>query len=281
VDRLLGRDVVVHIPYRSADDEPFLQLARLRARLRHANLVPIYDLGSTSEGKPLFTEPYFHSTDLRQLQHDPSDKTTVGTLVRLVSHLVDACKALSFLHANGFLHLDMRPGSVLVAPQFQEVFVVGGRYCPFPVRGTEKAADAGSQGTMLGAPVYIAPEQLDPERLGVPDVRTDVYGLGGILFEILYDSPPMGKAASFGEILTALLRRKGPPKPGTLGTQAGRYRELARKLEPVCLRALESDRAPRQENVPAFMSEVEQCAWGWASSQHAAPGPGCPTRATR
>jgi serine/threonine protein kinase len=263
VDRLLGRDVVVHIPYRSADDKPFLQLARLRARLRHASLVPIYDLGSTSEGKPFFTEPYFQSTDLRRLQHD---KATDMTLVRLVSYLLDTCTALAFLHANGFLHLEMRPGSVLVAPQFQEVFVVEGRYCPFPVRGTEKAADAGSQGTMLGVPVYIAPEQLDPERFGGPDVRTDVYGLGGILFEILYNSPPnAGRLTNALEVLTSLARRKGPPRPGTLSTQAGRCRELARRLEPVCLRALESDRAARQENVPAFMSEVEQCAWGWAS----------------
>jgi len=114
-------------------------------------------------------------------------------------------------------------------------------------------------------PAYAAPEQVDPERLGAPDVLTDVHGLSGILFEILYDHPPNGRRhASVREFLTALAARKGPPRPGTLGTRAARCQELARKLEPVCLRALESDRTARQVSVPAFMREVEQCAWGWS-----------------
>ena len=76
LDRLLGREVVVTIPYRPADNQRFLQVARLRARLRwHANLVPLYDLGATTVGKPFATEPYFKTSDLRELQRDRDEKT--------------------------------------------------------------------------------------------------------------------------------------------------------------------------------------------------------------
>jgi serine/threonine protein kinase len=110
----------------------------------------------------------------------------------------------------------------------------------------------------------MAPEQADPQRLGAPDVLTDVYGLGGMLFEILYDDPPNGRqGASVIEILAVLASRKGPPRRGTLGTRAARCRKLARKLEPVGLRALEYDRTARQASVAALVNEVEQCAWGW------------------
>jgi hypothetical protein len=112
----------------------------------------------------------------------------------------------------------------------------------------------------------MAPEQADPERLGAPDALTDVYGLGGILFEILYDHPPKGRQrASALEQLTALAVREGPPRRAPFGTTAGQCPEFARKLVPVCLRALESDRTARQVNVSAFMREVERCAWGWSS----------------
>jgi serine/threonine protein kinase len=109
----------------------------------------------------------------------------------------------------------------------------------------------------------MAPEQVDPKRLGAPDNSTDVYGLGGILFEILYGNPPNGgRSASFSDLLRALMARKGPPERGTLCARAARCRELACKLEPVCLRALESDRKKRHASVAAFVKEIEQCVWG-------------------
>jgi hypothetical protein len=112
----------------------------------------------------------------------------------------------------------------------------------------------------------MAPEQVYPERLGATDVRTDVYGLGGILFEMLYDNPPNARpGTSVIEIVKALAARKGPPTQGTLGRLGARCRELARKLEPVCMGALEYDRNARPVSVSAFMKVLEQCAWGWAS----------------
>jgi eukaryotic-like serine/threonine-protein kinase len=260
LDRLLGRQVVVNLPYRSDDNQSFLQMAQLRARLCHANIVPLYDLGATKDGKPFFTEPYLKTTDLRWLLDDEGKADDVA-LPRLVSYLLDVCKAVAFIHTSGFLHLELRPGNVLVLPEFQEVFVVCEHLSLPPVGGKERC----SEWAVCGVPAYMAPEQVYPERLGPTDALTDVYGLGGILFEFLYDNPPNGRRhSSVNESLTVLATRKGPPEPGTFGRRAARYRELAQKLEPICLRALEYDRTARTGSVSAFMKEVEQCAWGWA-----------------
>ena len=266
LDRILGRDVVVHLAYRSDDDQPFLQMAQIRGRLRHANLIPLYDLGATKDGTPFFTEPCIKATDLRRLRLDGEDKAGDVTLPRLLSYLLDVCKAVAFVHANGFLHLELHPGNVLVVPESQEVFVVCDHPSLPPVR-VERVGAGTWPGAVCRVPAYMAPEQVDPERLGATDVLTDVYGLGGILFDILYDNPPNGRqrTSSAIEIVTALAARKGPPERGTLGRRAARCRELARKLEPVCLRALEYDRTARPVSVSAFMKAVEQCAWGWAS----------------
>jgi hypothetical protein len=72
-DRRLGREVVFHTPYRPADDQRFLQAARIRSRLRHANLMSLYEVDATEGGRPFFTEPYIEATDLGQLQRDRSD----------------------------------------------------------------------------------------------------------------------------------------------------------------------------------------------------------------
>jgi serine/threonine protein kinase len=64
--------------------------------------------------------------------------------------------------------------------------VVSDQLFQLPGRSDGDSADAELKGVLCGMPDYMAPEQVDPQRLGVPDVRTDVYALGGILFEILY-----------------------------------------------------------------------------------------------
>lgn len=264
LDRLLGREVVLNRPY-GRDDHPwFVHMAQIRAQIRHANLIPLYDLGATKDGRPFFTEPDIKAADIRRLQREGEGKAADVMLPRLVSYLLDVGKALAFLHASGFLHLELHPGNVLVAPESQEVFLVRGHPSLPPVTTEGDGGDAGPNGVRIGVPAYMAPEQLDPHRLGAPDHLTDVYGLGGILFEILYDNPPNGRhGAPVTEVLTALAVRKGPPPRGTFGPWAARCREMARKLEPVCLRALEHDRTARQASVSALVSEVEQRAWGW------------------
>ena len=253
-DRVLGREVVVNRPYRPEDVAWFRRMTAVRAKLRHANIVPLYDAGETADGTPFFTEPVIEATDLWRVRHEGDDVT----LPRLVGYLLDAAKAVAYLHANGYLHLELRPGSVLVAPAFQEVFLVHDGPATCPVRVPKDAQDF----VMGGVTAYLAPEQADPVRRGEPDALTDVYGLGGILFDVLHDHPPGGdRSTPIVDLFMALATRQGPPPRRPLGRVAARSPALARKLEAVCQRALESDRGNRQPSVAAFAAAVEECVW--------------------
>lgn len=246
-DCVLRRKVVINFPYRPNQDLRFLQRVDFRARFRHANLIPVYELGRTTDGRPFFTEPYIEATDLGTLLQD-TDKPPV-TLPRLVAYLLDACKALAFLHQNGFVHLQMQPHNILVAADSHEVFLV---------RGNPSLPSAELDGdTRLGLLEYMAPEQ-GTDKLGSPDTLADVYGVGGVLFAILHDASPNNqRGAPPQEALAALVDGQGPPSPEPFTSRAWRYHQLARRLKPVCLRALNHDRRARQPSVAALIEEIE------------------------
>jgi serine/threonine protein kinase len=256
----LARQVIVNFAYRQADNQSFIEMAQIRARLRHANLIPIYDLGVTKDYSPYFTEPFIQATELSRLLNSGADKATDITLSRLISYLLDVCQAIAFLHANGFLHLLLSPGKVLLSQGSHEVFVECGHHSLAPVAMASDSQDAERSDVILRPMGHSAPEQLDLQRFGPPGIRTDVYRLGGILYEILYDNPPNGsRGMSSSELLQALAARRGPPPRRPLSTWAVLDQKTARKLEPVCLRALEYEPTARQADVATFAREIEEC----------------------
>ncbi|MFM8217066.1 MAG: protein kinase domain-containing protein, partial [Pirellula sp.] len=239
-DRLMRREVILNIPYRPDDNERFLFAAQLRARLRHASLIPIYDFNVTSEGKPYFTDPYLETLDLRAFPCDEPD----SALPKRIRFLLHVCDALGFVHANNLLHLDLQPSNVLITQPFEEVFLIRGHpSLPAAVMASENDNMLGAR--IVGTPAYMAPEQAHPDRFGPATARTDVYGLGGILYFVLYgNSPNVGQtqtARDIRDIIESLADRKGPPSPGRLQFTQASPRELAKRLEPICQRALHSD----------------------------------------
>jgi serine/threonine protein kinase len=235
-DRILGREVVLNMPYRPDDNRRFIAAAQLRARLRHTNLIPLFDFGITPEGKPFFTEPHLPILFLDEFLTDGSNHT----LWKLARLYLQVCEAVRFIHASDLLHLNLTPSKVLVVQPFEEVFLVRGH--PSLPAAVMAAENNYLVGVAAGTPGYMASEQLEPNRYGPATVQTDVYGLGGILYFILY-----GKAPT---------TCKGTPLPGRLQFTDRLSRRLARKLQPICLRALDSDRKRRQATVVELTDEL-------------------------
>jgi len=260
-DRRLVREVVVNIPYRPVDNDRLIQTARLRARLRHANLIPVYDIGMTGDGRPFYTEPFINVRDLEQLLRDPEPGASSIPFVRLLHVFLDACKAIAFLHANELLHLLLQPGDILVTERLDEVFVVNGHAAFPPGTPALELADVEKTGTITVS-AYMAPEQADPTCLGRPGIAADIYGLGGILYTILYGHPPNGDGSRpFFEILHELMTRKGPIERRVFHPRAARSRKLAMRLKRVCSRALKFDPSKRQSSVESFVEEIERIVW--------------------
>lgn len=250
-DRVLGREVVLNIPYGLDDNQRFIAAAQLRARLRHANLIPLFDFGVTPEGKPYFTEPHLPTVDLREFLCDCTDRT----LWKLARLLLQVCDAVRFVHANNLLHLDLKPGNVLVTRPFEEVFLVLGH--PSAPAAIMASQDDSLSGVVVGTLGYMASEQADPDRYGHATAQTDIYGLGGILYFILYgEAPNQSHSPTPTDILESLTKRKGPPSPGRLQFTDRLSRRLGRKLEPICLRALDSDPRRRQATVVEIAGEL-------------------------
>ena len=125
-----------------------------------------------------------------------------------------------------------------VTKPFEEVFLVRGHPSLPPAQIASEKGNVFD--ALVGTPAYLAPEQADPDRFGPATTRTDVYGLGGILYHVVFgDAPNQGHSTS--DIFGSLNKRKGPPAPGPLQFADPSTRQLAKTLEPICLCALHGD----------------------------------------
>ena len=177
----------------------FLAEIRVTARLQHPNVVPLFDSGA-AEGLLYFVMPYVEGETLRRRLRRESP-LPVDEALRIA---IGIGRALEHAHAHGIVHRDLKPENVLL--QGGEAVVAD-----FGIALAVSHAGDGritSPGLTLGTPQYMSPEQASAD--GPVDVRTDVYALGAVLYEMLTGDPP--HAASSPHAMLAK-RRAEPPTP--------------------------------------------------------------------
>lgn len=192
-----GRDVAVKAlrPELTAvlGRKRFLREIEIAARLRHPNVVPLYDSGeihadpADGEGATAgssilyYVMPYEAGHSLRErLERD--GPLPIDDAVRI---LRDICEALAHAHQHGIVHLDIKPDNVLLAGRHAMVTDFG------VARAVSEATvepTLGLSGIALGTAAYMAPEQAANDPL--VDHRTDIYAVGALAYELLEGSPP-------------------------------------------------------------------------------------------
>lgn len=180
----LDREVAVKVlpPYYAADSifvERFQREARAMARLRHPNVITIFDLGE--QGQWLFiVMEYITGGNLRQrLQR----QTIPWPEIIAIFH--DLAQALDFAHDQGIVHRDVKPVNVLIDDQSTRQRAV---LSDFGIaRMLETSAHLTRTGAGVGTPEYMAPEQCRGLEV---DARADIYALGVMLYEVLCGHPP-------------------------------------------------------------------------------------------
>jgi predicted Ser/Thr protein kinase len=223
-DTQLDRRVALKIPHFTSQDGPqvrerFFREARAAAMLHHPNLCPVYDVGEHA-GTHYLTMAFIEGRPLSALIGGPKllPPRQVAALVRKLA------LALAEAHRHQVIHRDLKPSNVMLGPRGEPVVMDFG----LARRGGGADSRLTQQGTLMGTPAYMAPEQAsgNPDEMGP---SCDVYSLGVILYELLTGRLPFqGDAMS---ILTQLILNEPPPP-------SAHRPDLDPALEAICLKAM-------------------------------------------
>ena len=235
LDTRLGREVAIKVltHHNAAAHARFVAEAKVTASLEHPNVVPVHDIGVDDDGRPFLVMKWVRGRSLTALtatldEHDALD------LFRKV------CDAVAFAHARGVLHRDIKPENVMVGA-FGEVTLLDWGLAYSMGRAPQGASQ------IAGTPAYMAPEQVSGQ-LDALDVRTDVYGLGALLYELMTRHAPFSGPAE--EVLDQV-RRGAPPSPRR------RRPTLSRELEAIILRAMSPRPEERYPSVLALRADID------------------------
>jgi len=241
-DRLLERTValkVLHDRYSNDDEyvERFRREARSAARLSHPGIVTVIDRGE-EEGHQYIVFEHVEGETLKQLVNRE------GPLpVRLALELaLQIGRALSFAHAQGVVHRDVKPQNVLLNGDGRA------KVADFGIARAVDVDGGTTTGVVVGTSHYLAPEQAKGEHA---NAQSDVYALGAVLYELLSGDVPFP-----GEnFVVVAMRHVNEPLPSLLQKRP----ELPLRVVAAVERALEKKQLKRFASMNAFMDELEAC----------------------
>lgn len=252
-DRVLEREVVLNRPWLYTDVPRFIKTAKIAASLQHPCFVPVYDLGIVDRKTPYYTTAPVRGKPLSDLLRNYESEAAsierpfpLGSIVRAVR---GACRAVEYAHGRGLLHLDLYPGSLLIDDD-SRIVLEAADWSSSDVPSRDEAARL----AIMGRPVYLSPEQVNPAGPGVGPA-TDVFGVGGVLHVILFGTPPNHLGRPSVEVITAIADRAFEPRrPGTLrpGIRSSESRRKIDRLVGICLKALDYEPERRYPTAAAL-----------------------------
>lgn len=254
IDPGIEREVAIKIPRPEILSNAQL-LERFRneglavARLDHPQIVPVYECG-TDAIVPYLVMPYISGQNLSQWR-EQNPEVSFRDLARITLQLTSG---IQHAHARGIVHRDLKPGNVLLVPLTSATDGETLKFIPkITDFGLAKLRDISTQmtlsGDMLGTVNYMSPEQASGVA-GASDERTDIYGLGAILYELLTGIPPYG-GENHLRTLTEILH--DDPRPISQVR-----RGVPEDLRVICQKCLERDPSRRYPTAAALAEELER-----------------------
>jgi eukaryotic-like serine/threonine-protein kinase len=252
----------------------FLREARAASSINHPNIVDVTDFGVLADGLVYFVMEFLEGKSLEDL----IEKDGAVELHRALNVINQCTYALEAAHALGVIHRDLKPDNIMLLERPGRRDIVrmvtgnaGGHWITERERSYDfvKVLDFGIakilapdelgtdtiQGAVFGTPEYMSPEAARGEDV---DVRTDVYSLGVILFDMICGRPPF-EAEAGSEVLQKQIHAP-VPSPRAFAPQ----REITEGAERVIMRAMAKDPARRYQTMAEFRTDLAQ-AYGSVS----------------
>ena len=284
-DEKLGRNVVIKRLSAAAKEweqswDRFQREAEITGLLEHPNIVPLYIFGVDERNQePFYAMRFVGQRNLADAIEEHHDRVAAGqadslSLHRLLNIFLDVCHAIAYAHSRGVIHRDLKPENVAI-DKFGQVIVLDWGLAKVMENSelavtlndrcnlTDSSLLHTAHGEVIGTPVYMSPEQAEG-KIDLIDTRTDVYGLGGILFSILTGKAPHAdiakeKDSGFNEIVKRI-GEAPTPTPSM-------FADMPSGLEAICIRSLSRKRHLRFDSVAKFSGEVEEWMVGQSSKK--------------
>ena len=236
---VLRRHVAIKFLRSDAPDiaRRFALEAQAQARVDHEHVCKVFDVGE-ADGRPYIVMQYIDGMTLRALR----EQLTLEDKLLLMKSVAEAVHAANRI---GLIHRDIKPGNIMVERSADGV--LRPYVLDFGLAQDQQAPGLTRTGMIMGTPAYMAPEQARGEA-GALSRRTDVWGLGVVLFELLAGETPY-VGGSDVELLMKLLNEE-PRRLRTLVTQ------VPADLETIVMKCLERDPARRYESARALAEDL-------------------------
>ncbi len=226
----------------------------LAAQLKHPNIIPIYDSGSC-DGRMYYAMEYVRGAALGA--YVKTHRLDVRARLALFNKI---CTAVRHAHQRGVVHRDLKPTNVLIdgdgAPHVLDF-------------GLAKAAgledmQASVTAQIVGTPAYMSPEQAVGDPGGI-DIRTDVYSLGVVLYELLTDKMPYPTDVPIGKLLDHIAHAEAEPPHR-------HNKKVDAELSAILLAALEKAKDARYQSLDVLMGDITRYLAGEPISVRPASG---------
>jgi serine/threonine protein kinase len=229
--------------------QKFLREARTAARVRHPNIVDVVDFGYLLDGRPYFVMELLEGQSLADLV--AGGALPPGDVVMIARQLANA---LAAAHDRGVVHADVTPSNVLIVDAGNDPAHPGDLHVKLVDFGLAELAGEGLRDEnpefVLGTPAYISPEQL---RGLAPTDRSDQYGLGAVLFELLTGQPPF----HHDDLRTLCMMHLTAPIPAIESPHGPLPPKLA-DIVTTCLQKTPQARFPGMRALLVALDEIER-----------------------